>query len=66
MNLSTIEYDVIMQAINNAKNEIHEDTLIDPYADNIEGYTNEMLLQALERVENKIIRTARKRGNCTD
>lgn len=55
MELTTLEYGVIMQAINNAKNEIEEDTFIDPYAENIEKYTNEDCLKALESVENKII-----------
>ncbi len=55
MTLSVIEYDAIMQAISNAKCEIADDTFIDPYAENIEGYTNETLLAALERVENMIM-----------
>lgn len=53
-NLTSIEYDVIMQAINNAKAEIADDTFIDPYAENPDGYTNETLLAALERVEDII------------
>lgn len=44
-----------MQAINNAKCELDEDTFIDPY-NNENGYTNEDMAQALERVENYIIK----------
>ena len=53
--LSDLEYGVIMEAINNAKNAIAEDTFIDPYAENAEKYTNEDCLKALESVEQKII-----------
>lgn len=53
-NLSVIEYNVLMQAINNAKDEIANDTFIDPY-NNEEGYTNETLLKALDGVEKYII-----------
>jgi hypothetical protein len=55
MLLTYIEYDAIMQAINNAKAEITDDTFIDPYAENPNGYTNESMSAALERVEKKII-----------
>lgn len=55
MNLSVIEYNVLMQAINNAKCAIADDEFIDPYAENPDGYTNDSLLQALESAENKII-----------
>lgn len=55
MNLTTIEYDVIMEAINNAKSAIHDDEFIDPYAENPDYYTNETLLAALDSVERKII-----------
>jgi hypothetical protein len=44
-----------MHAIEEAKNAIAEDTFIDPYAENTEGYTNESLLQALEEVEEIIM-----------
>jgi len=44
-----------MQAINNAKAEIADDTFIDPYAENTDGYTNETLLVALNSVEQKLI-----------
>ena len=55
MQLSTIEYDAIMQAINNAKGAIADDEFIDPYGENPNGYTNESLLEALNHVESKII-----------
>lgn len=55
MHLTSIEYNVLMQAINNAKCAIHDDEFIDPYAENPDGYTNDSLLQALESAENKII-----------
>lgn len=49
-----IEYGVIMQAIDNAKNEIAEGTFIDPYS-NEEGVTDEQALAALVRVEQKLM-----------
>ena len=55
MNLSSIEYGAVMQAINNAKAAIHDDEFIDPYGENPDGYTNESLLAALDSVEKKII-----------
>lgn len=56
MQLTVIEYDAIIQAINNAKCAIAEDNFVDPYGENPNGYTNETLLAALESVEQKIIR----------
>ena len=50
MNLNTEEYTVLMQAINNARAEIADDTFIDPY-----GYTNESLSKALDSAESKIM-----------
>lgn len=44
-----------MMAINNAYAEIDDDTFIDPYAENIEGYTNDTLREALKRIEDRII-----------
>lgn len=55
MQLTVIQYDAIMHAINNAKDQIATDTFIDPYAENPDGYTNETLLKALEQVEDMII-----------
>lgn len=55
MNLSVIEYDAIMQAIDMACDAIAQDTFIDPYIEQPEGYTNETLLEALSSVENKIM-----------
>ena len=55
MNLSIIQYDVIMMAINEAQNAIIDDTLLDPYAENPNGYTNETLAIALNEVKDKII-----------
>lgn len=55
MNLTVIQYDVIMEAINQAFNTIAEDNFIDPYAENPDGYTNETLFQALKEVEQQII-----------
>ena len=55
MELNKIQYDVIMMAIDNAKNLIAENDFIDPYAENPDGYTNEALLEALEKVEQKIL-----------
>ncbi len=50
--LSRIQYDVIMQAINNAKAEIKDDEFIDPYAEvEYEGYNNINLFEALVEVE---------------
>lgn len=55
MNLTTLQYGVIMQAIDNAKNEIAEDTFIDPY-NNEDGVTNEQCLEALEQVEDQLMK----------
>lgn len=55
MPLTAIEYNAIMMAIDNAKNAINGNEFIDPYAENMDGYTNETLLAALNSVENKII-----------
>lgn len=56
MQLTSIQYNAIMMAINNAKAEIAADTFIDPY-DNHNEYTNEQMRQALEEVEGKILAT---------
>lgn len=55
MELSTIEYNAVMMAIDSAKNAIADDTFIDHYADNPDGYTNKILLAALNSIEDKII-----------
>jgi hypothetical protein len=56
MQLSSIEYNVIMQAIDNAKNAIHADEFINYYdLENPDHWTNDNLLAALQRVENKIM-----------
>lgn len=54
MQLTDIEYNVVMQALNNAKAEIHDDNFIDYYSENADMYTNEQLLQAIESVEQKL------------
>ena len=50
-----IEYGVLMQAIDNARNEVAEDTFIDPY-NNEEGVTNEQVMAALDSAEEKLSR----------
>ena len=55
LRLTDLEYNVVMEAIGCAKNLIAEDEFIDPY-NNEEGYTNEVLLKALESAEDKIQR----------
>lgn len=58
MQLSSIEYNATMQAINNAKAAIADDEFIDPYGeipDDGHTYTNETLLAALNSVEDKLI-----------
>lgn len=55
MKITLIEFDVLMKAINNAKDSILEDTFIGPYDENVEGYTNRSLMDALESIENKLI-----------
>jgi len=55
MKITDIEYNAIMQAINNARAEIADDTFIDPYAENPDGYTNETLDNALVSIENKLM-----------
>lgn len=52
--LTEIEYNVLMKAIDIAKNAIADDAFIDPY-NNEEGYTNDILLEALESAENKVM-----------
>ena len=49
-----LEYGVIMQAIENAKEAIAGDEFIDPYAENEEGYTNDDCMKALETAGHKI------------
>jgi len=53
--LTSIEYNVIMEAINNAKASLADGDFIDPYAENPDGYTEESLLAALNSVEAKLI-----------
>ena len=53
--MTPIQFDAILQAINHAKAGIEEDTFIDPYGENPDGYNNETLLKALEEVEQKIV-----------
>lgn len=55
MKITDLEYGVIMQAIQNAYNEIAEDTFIDPY-DNEEKVTNEQAENALKSIEAKLIK----------
>ena len=55
MQLTTIEYNAIMEAINNAKAAIADGEFIDPYGEIPDGYSNETLLEALEQVERKIM-----------
>lgn len=50
---TALEYGVLMQAINNARNDTTEDTFIDPY-DNEQGVTNAQVLDALNTAEAKI------------
>jgi hypothetical protein len=54
MQLTDLEYGVLMQAIQDAFNTIADDNFIDPYS-NDEGYTNEQVYEALKSVENKLI-----------
>lgn len=56
LSLSVIQFDAIMAAINNAKNDIEEDEFISPYAElPYPEYTNENLFEALNEVEEKLI-----------
>ena len=54
MNLSVIQYDVIMEAINQAKQTIRDENFIDLYC-NEENYNHVQLMEALLQVENKLI-----------
>lgn len=60
MQLTSIEYNAIMQAINNAKDCIAEGLFLEffcePFGQPPEGYNEETLLQALNSVEHKIVR----------
>lgn len=54
--LTLIQYDAIMRVINNALNEMSEDTFMPEYdVDDQQGYTNETLEQALKDVERIIM-----------
>lgn len=55
MQLTTIEYDAIMIAIDHARDAIACNTFIPDYVENENGYTNESLAAALERVERYIM-----------
>jgi len=55
MQLTELEYNVLMQAINNAKASIADGEFIDPYSEHANDYTEEQLSEALETAENKII-----------
>ena len=52
--LTNLEYGNLMQAINNAKNEIAEGTFIDPY-NNEEGITDDQAMESLISAEKKLI-----------
>lgn len=54
MQLTDIEYNVVMQALNNAKAEIHDEEFIDPWSEFADLHTNEEYLQAVESVEQKL------------
>ena len=51
--LTELQYGVIMQAIENAKNDVGSDDFIDPYS-NEEEVTNEQVMEALLQVEDKL------------
>lgn len=53
MQLTQLEYSVLMQAIENAKNEVEEDTFIDPYS-NEDNLTNKQVMEALETAGGKL------------
>ena len=55
MNLTIEEYNAVMMAINEAREAIADDTFLDPYGENPEGYTNESLTDALKSAEGKIM-----------
>lgn len=54
MQLTSIQYDAIMKAIELANDYISNDNFID-YYNNEDGYTNETLAKALDEVEVMII-----------
>ena len=55
--LTEQEYNVIMQCIEHGKALIADDDFIDPYDYDAQeqGYNNQNMLEALERVENELI-----------
>lgn len=55
MQLTPIQYNAIMIAINNAKELANNGELLDPYAENPNGYTNQSVSKALNQVEDMII-----------
>lgn len=51
MQLTNLQYGVLIQALHNAQ-ELHLDgEFIDPYAENAEGYTDEDITKAIDEVE---------------
>lgn len=55
MKLTELEYNVLMQAINNAKAEIADGEFIDPYSEHANDHTEAELLEALDSAENKLM-----------
>lgn len=55
MKITELEYNVLMQAINNAKAAIEDDEFIDPYSEHAKDHTEEELLEALNSIESKFI-----------
>lgn len=54
MHITEIEYNVVMQALNNARASIADNEFIDYYSENADMYTNEEMLVAIETLEQKL------------
>jgi hypothetical protein len=54
MFITNLEYNVLMQALQNAQGQHAEGDFVDPYAENEEGYTDQDFEVALKSVENKL------------
>jgi len=55
MYITNLEYNVLMQALQNAQNAHDLDDFVDPYAENEEGYTDKDFEIALISIEKKLL-----------
>lgn len=56
MQLTILQYNVLMMALGNAKAAIADGDFIDPYAEDIDEYSDAEMLKAIDDVEKMIIK----------